>query len=314
MDVLESFEHFCRQKRYAQAMLIAEKHPELRATELYAELQEIFLQHLQLAALYIKRGDVQKAKEIVGEFVRLQEKRVGIQLLLQHKERFLEFVRHVAYGEVYEAYAISLEDERYKELGLYKELVTQMERLLERYEAAINEGEAISQELLERLLPYPRAKRLLKKHRLVAKLHTFFDAEDYDGCYALLHAHSELHESLLGSRLQHYWYETLHRCEEHAQKGELQQLVTALGPLLHVKTKQKEVGMLLRKAARIKTQLLIQKQKYQEAERSIYSYLELFGKDALFVEVMQEFARQSGKEPALMPEFEKQEERWQNML
>ncbi len=295
-------------------MVIATRYPQLQQTDTYKKLQTIFTNHLRFAALYAKKGDTQKASEIVGEFVRVEEKKTAIRLLLVSPNEFLEFIRCVSCGDVAKAYTIVLNDPRFKELDLYHELISQIERMLDRVEAAINANEFDTSVLLNELSEYPRTKKLMHKYRHLQQLHATFDEEAFERCYVLLDEHPFLIETDLGKRLEQHWQDVVQRCKTLSARGMFEDVVQTLDFFIRSEVKQGQVGRILRKTARRSIERFIDNGEYEKAEKNIYRYLELFGKDVLVIDVMQRFEKLSEISLALMPEFKKVEERWVSML
>ena len=294
--------------------MLANHFPELQNTSQYQELQKDFTRRFALAALYVKKGDIQKAKEIIGEFGRIEEKQISIALLLQHKERFLEFIRYSVYGDVIQAYKIAQEDPRYQKLSLYQQIIQQIEKTLNRIDEAINLLEFSIEPLLEEMKIYPKAKKLLKKlheTKILYDLYRFSSLEEY---YNFLENCNYCKNTSLAQQLQLQWYKIVQKGEVLANNGDINAVFELLFPYLHVKSKQKQIDMLLKKSIRQKIKKQIQQNEFSKAEKNIYKYLELFSKDSLFEEIMQKFEKTSGITLALTLQYKQDKQQWTEML
>ena len=273
--------------------MIANRFPELQNTPQYQELQKDFTQRFALAALYVKKGDIQRAKEIIGEFGRIEEKQILVALLLQHKERFLEFIRYSVYGDVIKAYEIAKEDPRYQKLSLYKQIIQQIEKTLQRISEAIDHLEFSIEPILNEMMIYPKTKEMFFKLQEAKQLQDIIHNGSLDESFTFIEKCLTCKENILAVKLQQQWYETLQKSESLSLNGEFDLLLATLQNYLHVKSKTKQITHLLKKAARVKIQKQIDNNNFKEAEQNIYWYIETFEKDLLFEELMQEFEKKS---------------------
>ena len=309
-EIQKSFLHFYQQKRYAQALLFASKYPFLQQLPEYESLHQHFIARLNLAAKYIQKGNEEKAKTIIAEFSRLDDKRHMIALLLQYKERFLRFVHYVTYGEVEEAYKIATEDKRYEKLALYEELILKIERVLARIDEALENLDFSVEPMVEMMQFYPKTKLLKKKLELLKRFYDLYEQKDLKECYAMMEKEKILQTNSLAKKLQEKWYEALFSAEAAALRGDVEHVVASFREFLQIPSKQKNIAIILKKASRKEIELLLEAKEEREAEQKIYRYLELFGKDALFGELMERFEKQTQKKLAIVLQYQKQEDRW----
>ena len=293
---------------------MAYRYEELKETKEYKELQKDFLQKLVLAASFVKQNKVEKAKELLGLYSKIEEKRYIISLLFLHQEKFLEFIKYAANGDVMEAYAIAKEDKRYEKLSLYKELVDKIERTFKRLERAIDELEFDVELLLEQMSLHPKAKKLQQKLQKAKELSELFEGGEIVRCYEFIEQEELVQNNILAKKLTSHYYKTIRLSQEYVYNGDVKGVVEKLGILLKVSSKQKQIGLLLKKTFKTKIIQLLKRKEYQEAERGCYKYVELFGKDLLFDEVAKEFEQKSGIKLALVPECEQKENRWTELI
>jgi len=216
---------------------------------------------------------------------------------------------------VIKAYEIAQEDPRYQKLSLYQQITQQIEKTLDRIDEAINILEFSIEPLLKEMLIYPRSKKLYKKLQETKQLYDLYQSSSLNECYRFLEECHYCKNTSIAQKLQLRWYETVQKSELYAQSGEVKTVFKLLFPYLHVDSKQKQLEILLRKSLRRHIEKQIQNKEFSLAEKSIYKYLELFSKDSLFEEIMQEFERNSDTHLAIITHQQNQDKKqWIEML
>jgi chaperonin cofactor prefoldin len=314
VDIQGSFEYFISQKRYAQALVLAYRYEELQQLPAFMELQNEFVKRLQLAALYVKKGQKEKAYEILGEFRRIEEKKIIIELLFSSQEQFFDFLRFASDGAVMQAYAIANTDKRFQKLSLYTTVIEKIEHTLKRIEDSINNCEFVSDEILLSMQEYPRAKELLEVSKMARELYEAFEKEQLCRCYVLIDTHLALQKNLLAQQLQNHWQKIVKKAQYYMELGLFESVIRTFGDLLHVETRKKQVGVILRKTFRQKIYKQIEQKAYNQAEKDIYFYLETFGEDILFHDVVKLFVQRSNIQLAIVESIAKDEYQWMQKL
>jgi hypothetical protein len=314
VDVEASFEYFVQQKQYVQALVLAYRFKELQQLPSFAKLQEEFTKRLQLAALYLKKGKKEEAQELLGAFKRVEEKKLIIELLFTCEKEFLNFLQHTSNGDVMQAYAIAKKDARFQKLSLYKTLEEKIEHTLDRIEEAMKACQFVAKEILLSMQSYPRAKQLLQIYNQQEEFYTCYKKGDILQCYVMMDEQKELQNNIIALELEQQWQKILQDVQYLCKAGNFLQVVQTFGELKKIPTRKKQVGIVLRKALREQIVQNIKHKKYGVAEKEIYYYLELFGKDVLFADVMELFERESGITLAIVENMAKDEYAWMKKL
>jgi len=146
---------------------------------------------------------------------------------------------------------------------------------------------------------------LYKETKIVAKLQKSYDENDFNKCYEILDEDIYIYNLELSKFLEKHWTKLMDECEEYALKGDFKSIKQTLGDLITVKTRLQKTGDLLRLSFQIKIKALLGKNSFKNAERIIYSYVDIFGLDSEIRLVMRSFERASKHKLAITTDKEK---------
>ena len=295
-DFTESFKALFREKKYPHAFIIASKHPELKETAEYAKMQEYFHALLKLAALYIKKGEGYKAEELIGEYARIEEKRVVVKLLLAYGEEFLSFLKAVNDAEFERVFATLQLHPDFAKVPSFVALKMRMQERLALLEERMDAMELDTDFTLLREWEYylPEAKRLQRKLATLQKLQHHYEKEEWGRCYDLIETKKEAADSLLAQLLQKHWYTRFEQAKEAAQNGNIEKVYKTLHDFAEIASKKELLRQLLYIATKRRIARLIDAQAYNEAERLLFEAAEHFGKDMELLDLAERYYKQTG--------------------
>ena len=292
----ESFEALYREKKYPHAFIIASKYPELKETAEYAKMQKHFHTLLRLAALQIKKGETYKAEELIGEYARVEEKRVVVKLLLAYGEEFLSFLKALNDAEFERVFATLQLHPDFAKVPSFVALKMRMQERLALLEKRMDAMELDSDfSLLQEWERYlPEAKRLQRKLATLQKLQYHYEKEEWSECYDLIEQEESVKNSLLAQLLQKHWYKRFEQAKEAAQNGIIERVYEVLHDFVEVTSKKEQIKQLLYIAAKRRIAKLLETQAYNETERLLFETAEHFGKDMELLELAKDYHKQTG--------------------
>ena len=293
---IESFLALYREKKYPHAFIIASKYPKLKNTPEYAKMQEHFHTLLKLAALHIKKDELHKAQELIGEYARIDEKRVIVKLLLQFGEEFLDFLKAVQNKELQKVFAALELHPDFAKVPSFVALKMQMEEKLASMEEQMNTMELESDYSLlwewEEFLS--EAKRLQKKLATLRRLQECYKEERWDACYAMIDEEDLTADSLLAQLLQKHWYKRLEQAKRCALQGDIEEMYRVLQDFTAVASKKEQIKRLLYTATKRRIADLIKRGDFDKAERLLFETAEHFGKQEELMELAELYYEKSG--------------------
>jgi hypothetical protein len=123
------------------------------------------------------------------------------------------------------------------------------------------------------------ANKLRQESKNLKKLLDAFNSDDFFLCYKLLDSNCTLKHTDLGKYLQEKWNIMIGNCEKLVIKGKINALEESLGLLKKLPSRSVKVGDLLRLSYRSQINHHIKKALYEDAEKLILIYLNIFGID-----------------------------------
>ena len=293
---LESFEAFYREKKYPQAFIVASKYPQLKESIEYIKMQEHFHALLKRAAFYVKKGETQKAKEIIGEYARVEDKRVVVKLLLTFGEEFLRFLKAVKEEDLEWVFKAVKRHREFAAVPSFLLLKTKMLNWLEMLEMQMDAMELEeSFSVLWLWEPFlPETKELQKKLHSLQKLQMHYEEEEWDACYTLIEEDPLVKNSLLAQLLHKHWYKSLEKAKMYAQEGEMEAVYRVLKQFVAIKSKHEQIKRVLFGAAKREIAMSIENGAFARAEKLLFEAADHFGKKSELLELAEIYYKKSG--------------------
>ena len=293
---VESFKALYREKKYPHAFIIASKYPELKETPEYVKMQEYFQKLLKAAARYIKKDQTYKAEELIGEYVRVEEKRIVVKLLLAFGEEFFSFLKALQTWDVETVFAMT---KRYPEFAKVPSFISMKQEMQKRLFALEEKMDAMELDADFSLIGMwesylTEAKRLQNKLAALQKLQSFYEDERWDICYEMIEENEFVQDSLLTQLLRKHWYKRLEEAKGYALQGDIAHTYKVLKEFGGIASKKGEIERLLYFAAKRDISNLIEQKRYGEAERLLFEAAERFGKRDDLVELAEFYYKSSG--------------------
>ncbi|SFV51091.1 WD-40 repeat [hydrothermal vent metagenome] len=293
---IESFKALFREKKYPHAFIIASKYPMLKELQEYAMMQKHFHTLLKLSALYIKKGEKQKAKELIGEYARIEEKRIVVKLLLSYGEEFLDFIKMVSDIKIEEAFATVQNYPEFANLPSFIALKAQMQKrvaMLEEKMDAMRLQEDFSL-LYEWESFLEEAKRAKKRLLQLQKLQNFYAKAQWQKCYEMIEEDPLVQNSLLAQQLKKHWYSCYEKAKLSAEDGDIEGVYKNLKDFLSIQSKKSTIKELLYIASKRAIAVLIEQRELQKAQKLLFDAVEYFGKKRELIELSELYFQQSG--------------------
>ena len=296
-EARKSFLALFNEGNYPQAFIIATKYPFLKKTKVYSELQQHFHALLKIAALYIKQGNILKAKEILGVYARVEEKRLVVKLLLEYGELFLEFLSAVSMKDLQKVYKTVKQYPRFGDVPSFVEYDVTIEERLQKIDGLIEsmELERVDVDFLTQLLPFKKqALFLSQKLQKTRRLQKLYEEELFWQCYDYIAENEEIQNTQLAQLLQNHYQKQLKKAKEVAKKGDIAQLVELFEPFIQSRSKHQEIESVFADASAVKIEQLLQHEDYLLAQKALFLAVERFGKKEVFLELEKSFFQKTG--------------------
>jgi len=309
-SIFKAFEHYPRfkglylEKKYALAYPMAEKFPALKRTKQYKKMEESFKEAYTFAQKQILIGRADLAKEILSSYATVLSKKPMLKLLLNQNEDFIEFLKAINTKDYVSVWRLVKTDEMFAHIPTYIALQNEIDSSLKSIQTDIYKNRLESAvEKIKSMMHIPSIKEELQElyslSKLVSKLHSAYEADNFVECYEIIDSSSELDALELSKLLESHYSKVIYKAEESALKGDLKGIKKVLGEFIHIKTREDQIGDLLRLSFYVKIKTLLAKHSFKAAESIIYSYLDIFGLDSEIRLIMKTFEGVSKKKLAI---------------
>ena len=293
------------QKKHTLAYAIVHKHPPLQHTSIYQQLEEKYLKAFVSAKRHVELNNIPSAKALLNEYFTVHAKRPIIKLLLAKNTDFFKFLRAVEKKDFQIQEEMVAQNKVYTLAPTYTPSEKSIEKGIQAIEDFIKEGDLTqAKELLLKFKSTPYMKvHLIRLSMKMQKMHNFqksYKANNFKVCYELLDMNHFLQETKLGSMLTQHWHKLLVNAETIALSGNLEKVLTLLEDFIHIKTRKNKIGNVLRVASLAKVKLYLSQKKYEEAQKTIYSHIDVFGRDSEVFIMMDQFEALSKEKLAII--------------
>lgn len=299
------FQNLCAEKKFAPAYALSEKFPPLQYSKEYKNMEAAFKKAYTSAQKYILQLQPRKAKELLTPYLTIMSKRDSINLVLKDNRDFLNFLEALKQKNHKRIEQLILLHPKFSKMPPYQKYLDFLNITVTEVHSAIDsaEFESVKEKLslLEGAKLMAKALNTIKKRVDAAvELHKKYEANNFKECYELLDTEPEFLQSLqLSKKLEKHWARLMIKCEKYALYGNAKGIKSTLKRLLITKTRAKRVGQLLRVSFIVQIDTLLIETKFKKAENFIYSYIDIFGVDKEFKQIMRKYERNSLKKLAI---------------
>ncbi|MCW8896270.1 WD40 repeat domain-containing protein [Sulfurimonas sp.] len=309
-DLFDAFKSYPRfqeiifDKKYALAYAMASKFPALKQTKEYEKIESLFKTAFTNAQKAILKGDMDKAKEFLHEYMTVISKKPIIKLVLTQNREFIDFLKAIQSKDFKKIYELIDTNELFAQLPNYTSLMNEIDTKLKDIEQEINMSHTTTtREELATFRGVPHIKDKIEylygQYRLMQELRNAYNKDDFKSCYTLLDLHNSLKLSELGILLEKHWTKLMLKCEEYALNGNIKNIKKTLGELIDLPTRYNRTGNLIRTSFHVRIKQLLKKKNFTGAEAIIYSYIDVFGLDSEVVKSMKKFEKSSTRKLAI---------------
>jgi len=315
-SIFKAFELFPRFKtlylnhKYPVMYAMAQKYPALKYTTHYKKMQEGFKEAFAFAQKQLLMNKRDIAKEVLSLYLGTVSKKSILDLVVHENIDFVLFLKAMKEGNTKKMDFLIGKNKLFTEIPTYEKKKDLTKDFLNSIRLSIDAGKTLDAvEAIKKLMHNVDIKdellELYKETKIVAKLQKSYDENDFNKCYEILDEDIYIYNLELSKFLEKHWTKLMDECEEYALKGDFKSIKQTLGDLITVKTRLQKTGDLLRLSFQIKIKALLGKNSFKNAERIIYSYVDIFGLDSEIRLVMRSFERASKHKLAITTDKEK---------
>ena len=293
-----------REKKYAIALALIDKYPQLHYTLEAKKLEQHFKEDFSFAQKQILLGKTTLAKEILGSYLMVPSKKEICSLLLRNNKAFMTFLEALHKKRYKTIFELANRYEVFTTISSFLELQKEIERELHSLYEDIDtmQVETIKAKIqkLQHIPPIaPQIKTLFQTLLTLEKLLKNYEKEDFVQCYKALDSAPLLNNTHLAKLLEKHWKRIIHTCEHYALHGDIKGIKTTLKELIYVTTRTETIGNLLRLSFQTKIKQLLVKRLLSKAELLIYSYIDIFGLDTQLQHIIHQYEKLSSKNLAI---------------
>ncbi len=291
----ESFEALFKEGKHVHALVIASKCEELQTHPYYKQMQEEFYFRLKRAAAALKKNDFNLAKELIGAYARVEEKKEIVFLLLRYGNKFLEFLHAVKKREYEKVYTACMQYPSFTKTPSFVAMHTQLSSCFYKMQESIEKLDKEEHLLAKRLAPFfKEAADVLKRASLFEQFQKAYEKEDFVFCFSLLDAHPFLKTTQQGSALIRYRNRNYEKAKECAKKGDLETFFFLFEDFLLVSIEEEELWRLFCQTACTKIEYLFSRHEYDAAEKILFIALKYCKKEKRVEELVKKYYEISG--------------------
>ena len=304
-DVYPRFHLAFIDKKYTLAYSLCEKYPTLKHTYQYMRMEKEFKEAYTFAQRQILKGCMDVARDIIHPFINVRSKKEPVELLLAKNSDFLNFLKAVQAKEYPTIEKLLKKYPLFKELPNYLDLIDTLHEQLNQIQQNIYSCEIEkAMETIKNLNNVILIKKDLKQLYNIAihaqELLNTYEKGDFLRTYEILDTHALWGKIQLSEFLEKHWQKRIDKAERSALLGDLKGVKESLAELLTLKTRSAKTGDLIRLSFHTKIRQLLAKRSFENAEKLLYRYLDIFGIDAEIRSLMNTFEKLSKIKLALI--------------
>jgi len=291
-------------KKYPVAYSIANKHPMLKESKYYHQMEKEWEEAFNRAKKVLLQDKSEElVKEIFKPFRGITSKALLIQTLLSEKEIYKLFMRYVANKKYKDALDLSKRHPIVREFDEYRVVENISEILLSKAKDFFLKGEyAKAINYAKELMEFPEkkeiAEELIDQATIYMKALSYFSEKNYEAVYKMVEMYPYLLDTKIVEKLEQAWLSVVEKAESFASKGDVASLKKILSSFYSYSQKIHRIVSLFKEAYIVQIERLIRDKK-SEAKKAILNYIDIFGEDDEIVALMTEIGLKErfGKDP-----------------
>ena len=310
-----SFKHYNRfkvlylEKKNNLAYAMCSKFPELKQTPVYKKMEENWLYIFKNAQRQLILGQRHNAKSLLNEYIAIPQKQDMIELILKENQDFIQFIVAVSKKNYAKASSLVSRNKLFKKIPSYTTLNKELDKKVIDIQKFINNGNLNSaRKTIDEIKDVIHLKRqtniYYKECNNLEKLQSHYEQNNFKECYESLDRYPLLYDTELGKLLGNHWHDLTEQCETSALKGNIDEIKKILGDLITLKGRRDKIGDLFRLAFHIRIKAYLMKKSFSHAEKTIYSYIDIFGLDQEIKYLRKKYEIKSKKKLAITQELE----------
>ncbi len=272
------------EKKIVLAYAMCVKFPEFKNTPVYKKMEENWIYVFKNAQRQLLLGQNHNAKALLSEYVTVASKRSMIELILKQNKEFIQFIVAAKKKDYTKASLLASRNKLLQQIPSYDSLNKELDIEIIDIEKLINKGAVESAraalDKINNILHFKRqVNTLYKVCNHLEELQNHYEQNNFKECYESLDKYPILYDTKLGVLLNRHWNDIAEKCEISALKGNVDEIKNILGDLIKLEKRRDKIGDFLRLAFHVKIKAYIMKKAYTKAEKTIYSYIDIFGLD-----------------------------------
>jgi len=287
-------------KKYTLFYAMCTRYEPLQSTPEYTKMENIFKDSFTKAQRQILLNNKENAQFILKDFITVTSKRAIIHLILHSNTLFIDFLRAVDEKDFQKIYTLASKNNLLAQLPNYQALQEELEIMLDKITKQIDNGNISSAKItLHKLQNIQHINKKISALRTRSKnmlqLQNAYNKDDFTSCYEILDTHPSLCTTELGILLEKHFSKLIDRCEVFALNGEIVSIKDTLGTLIEIRTRKEKIGNTLRVSFWSKLHTLLSEKNFKDAEKIIYTYIDIFGIESEIYALMMKYEKKSSK-------------------
>lgn len=302
-------------KKFSVAYALCSKYPELEHTPIFRKMEETWREIFKNAQRQMILGRQSNAKSLLDEYKTVASKKEMINLVLNQNKDFVDFIYAIDKKNYAKASLIANKNKLLKKAPTYTILQNELDYKLEQIKNFIYKGEVekakISLSVIRDVVGLEEQnKSYLQecKHLLILQKH--YNENNLKRCYETLDTYHNLYTTELGEILEKHWAKLMHKCEAYALKGSVNDIKNTLKDLILLDGRLDKIGDLFRLAYHVKIKAFLAKRSYKNAEKLIYSYIDIFGIDSEINTLTKKYEKSTNQKLAITQDITTDRNNW----
>jgi len=302
-------------KKFPIAYALCAKYPELEHTPIFKKMEENWRDIFKNAQRQMLLNKQNNAKALLDEYKTVASKKEMIALVLNQNRDFVEFILSINKKDYAKASSLANKNKLLKKAPTYTLLKNELDYKLEQIKTFIYQGDVDKARIaLSIIKDVEDLKTEISmyfeecKHLEILQKH--YKNNNLKRCYETLDEFHVLYTTELGEILEKHWAKLIHKCEEHALKGNVTNIKETLGELIDLDGRLDKIGDLFRLAFHVKIKAFLSKRSYKNAEKLIYSYLDIFGMDSEISTLTKKYEKRTDQKLAITQDIPTNRNNW----
>lgn len=300
-NTYKAYPRFCElieYNRFAIAFGLSVEHSYLQQTSVYKKLQNHLAQAFKTAQKYILNCDISSAKEVLNPFITIPSKRESIKLFLEQNELFLEFFKAIEQNNFKKITNIIEKEKRFKKLTNYQIFIDTFPIFTQNILNKIYHGDDVK-ESLKKLSSSQTNITLTQISKDMQELLFAYKHNNFMACYRILDKNNTLLWCDISNMLEKHWDKLIVKARNYAKSGNIENISNILDEFINLSSRKEIITSIFKLCLYFKIDNHINKKEFTEAERAIYSYIDMFGKEYYISILMHKFEKNSNINLAL---------------